>query len=509
MNPDQAGWLSYMSIKDEAKDEAKMDMLEIATTCAKPPIESAEQCLMVNPCNENEILMILSQQFGYEARFAVYSTTQNSFKEINCKSEPNLHELHTILQDKLATKDTLRKQIIDHAFSNQEYIDKARMLDISHLRANTILICSYLPFSRQYCQSCNMIGKESHKEIIFFITVDCKEMKIIDSHIIAQPNRCNYVPIIYKDWLLMTYSHLLKVDAYGYDALTKACLFVSKLTKENNFLPKKEYQEPLVLDLKEKSNIKICKFSDSIVLKTGIDDKKGIEKIKIILYGAYAERPSFQKFCDQFSSIDIDLPLSMCDQNVNNINNGTIDVNSTKDNTQKKAIAQPIYCKTVDFITNTFEMDDIFGGKGGDGKFEHFEAIFQFFLKQENILVFVGGLSDLTSHDQEIDNTIWFDFNTCKWYESKYHLSRIVTKTNNIDCIVNNKVYGCRTNWKDFEFVHISLGNRRVNWNIERLFWIGYQKNIKNAKCLIPQLPKDILKKILAFVACFPIFAIE
>ena len=36
-------------------------------------------------------------------------------------------------------------------------------------------------------------------------------------------------------------------------------------------------------------------------------------------------------------------------------------------------------------------------------------------------------------------------------------------------------------------------------WQIERLIWIGYEKNSDNDKCLIAKLPKDLVKKCLSF----------
>ena len=36
-----------------------------------------------------------------------------------------------------------------------------------------------------------------------------------------------------------------------------------------------------------------------------------------------------------------------------------------------------------------------------------------------------------------------------------------------------------------------------IQWNIERLIWIGFYKNGENSKCLIDELPKDIVKMIL------------
>ena len=58
--------------------------------------------------------------------------------------------------------------------------------------------------------------------------------------------------------------------------------------------------------------------------------------------------------------------------------------------------------------------------------------------------------------------------------------------------------------FKDFlnEFyLHDFCESEENKWKIERIIWIGYEKNIDNDKCLIAKLPKDLVKKCLSFVS--------
>ena len=49
---------------------------------------------------------------------------------------------------------------------------------------------------------------------------------------------------------------------------------------------------------------------------------------------------------------------------------------------------------------------------------------------------------------------------------------------------------------QNFNFCHFNTWNE-LDWNIQRIIWIGYYKNESNKKCLFPKLPKDIIKKII------------
>ena len=39
-----------------------------------------------------------------------------------------------------------------------------------------------------------------------------------------------------------------------------------------------------------------------------------------------------------------------------------------------------------------------------------------------------------------------------------------------------------------------------IEWDVERIIWIGFYKNNKNNQCFMDQLPKDLIKHILKFL---------
>ena len=41
------------------------------------------------------------------------------------------------------------------------------------------------------------------------------------------------------------------------------------------------------------------------------------------------------------------------------------------------------------------------------------------------------------------------------------------------------------------------------DWKMQRLLWIGYQKNIGNVKCHLSDLPKDVIKYIITFCSIY------
>lgn len=63
--------------------------------------------------------------------------------------------------------------------------------------------------------------------------------------------------------------------------------------------------------------------------------------------------------------------------------------------------------------------------------------------------------------------------------------------------IENNKI--------DYQEFLNALQNERATqkqqWEIERIIWIGYEKNIDNNKCYISKLPKVLVKKCLSYLS--------
>ena len=42
--------------------------------------------------------------------------------------------------------------------------------------------------------------------------------------------------------------------------------------------------------------------------------------------------------------------------------------------------------------------------------------------------------------------------------------------------------------------------NEPISWENERLLWIGHLKNDTNDHCSLPQIPKQVIRRILAFL---------
>ena len=39
-----------------------------------------------------------------------------------------------------------------------------------------------------------------------------------------------------------------------------------------------------------------------------------------------------------------------------------------------------------------------------------------------------------------------------------------------------------------------------IEWNIERIIWIAFHKNVNNKHCLFAKLPKDLVRKIIRLI---------
>ena len=81
-------------------------------------------------------------------------------------------------------------------------------------------------------------------------------------------------------------------------------------------------------------------------------------------------------------------------------------------------------------------------------------------------------------------------------------------------------VFGRKTSMNNYGDDHVSNYNLRwklrltkqIDWNIERLIWIGYCKNSKDKtisqqddqgnmkQCIFGQIPKDVIKSVLSFI---------
>ena len=70
---------------------------------------------------------------------------------------------------------------------------------------------------------------------------------------------------------------------------------------------------------------------------------------------------------------------------------------------------------------------------------------------------------------------------------------------------LGNKFIIFKNNFTNKESFYFNIYNR-LAWNIERLIWIAYFKNINNKYCLIDGLPKDIIKYIIQLLSTFTFY---
>ena len=79
----------------------------------------------------------------------------------------------------------------------------------------------------------------------------------------------------------------------------------------------------------------------------------------------------------------------------------------------------------------------------------------------------------------------------------------LIDKSNSAnDCVHNRQMYFHVIDAMDSENVHSMFNTNygQIEWQHERLLWIGYYKNKDNDKCCINYLPKDILLMIMEYL---------
>ena len=70
-------------------------------------------------------------------------------------------------------------------------------------------------------------------------------------------------------------------------------------------------------------------------------------------------------------------------------------------------------------------------------------------------------------------------------------------RTNILSFLDDLIVFGL--NKKDFKYICNKLQYYVLDWEMERVIWIGYLKNVQNEKCLLSTMPKDIVRKVLSY----------
>ena len=52
---------------------------------------------------------------------------------------------------------------------------------------------------------------------------------------------------------------------------------------------------------------------------------------------------------------------------------------------------------------------------------------------------------------------------------------------------------------QDFNYCLFKLYDHPIEWDNERILWIGFYKNKQNCQCFIDTLPKDVLLYVLSY----------
>lgn len=113
-----------------------------------------------------------------------------------------------------------------------------------------------------------------------------------------------------------------------------------------------------------------------------------------------------------------------------------------------------------------------------------------------------GSTANIYKKWRDHNGILCFDFLEKKWEVSKYilpdgyrdHFAVFNQNTGAMHIFaIMNQTTDIIHHWK------INV-HSPIEWKIERLIWIGYYQNSQNDKCLIKQLPKDIIKTMLSFL---------
>lgn len=145
--------------------------------------------------------------------------------------------------------------------------------------------------------------------------------------------------------------------------------------------------------------------------------------------------------------------------------------------------------------------------------------ISQFLLNRYLIISGGSHTKDFGFNVAQPGNTLkCFDLKTKKWkiFAFKYtnNVDKVVGKDNNMELKHVSGESLFLDNIDGNKRIHI-MGGRRYNndmkcnfyicinyfeWKYERLVWIAFEKNTKNKSCLLPKLPKEVIKLILEFL---------
>ena len=158
--------------------------------------------------------------------------------------------------------------------------------------------------------------------------------------------------------------------------------------------------------------------------------------------------------------------------------------------------------------------------------------VFQHDKKQ--YLIFMGGnclwRNGNVASQTPVNHVTYFDLISKQWHMSKYNFENMkipvgkycgskkeyhfiayedfkdwnanarITKINNSAFFLCGMTNLSNCNNLDWQLISIDISNKYYLWNICRLLWIGYHKNLQNKKCYIALLPKEVIQYISLFL---------
>ena len=502
------------------------------TSAADLPQPMFDIAITQNPVNLNEILSFGS---SLNDKGFIYDIKTNKYKQFDfkynfrkyCDTQLRFTDVYPIIPSCVDTNDSNIAIVGTFGFWFQFFC----VFDTVNNRLKPIINKTNNNKNKYYCLSTNC-GLDTFEE---------RNYKII-----LQENVCNYPElsfhtfssqsILFKnEWLFMS------GGGGGGETTNKHTLTLFHIdNKNNNYSPnlvlkidlKKKYSDHGMILYKhsnDNGNIKgnINTNANTNTNKNKSKEKKinGYNKIDIVLFGGYYATfvKSFIKITFEFNQ---DYSEIMYD-NQDNVKYQVVDgphewinsdivhddgnckddnVNSINSSEMEKSGDYYLNEKNWPYINNTC--------------LESFTCQFLF----NRYLLIAGGSHTkmVNNHggyviEQPVNSLKCFDLITKKWkvfpfvYQNDggknvnqaknvqlYHPSGKSIFMDNIDSKLIYVMGGRRDNYDMTCNYYISINY--FEWKYERLIWIAFEKNRKNKNCLLPQLPKDVIKIILTFL---------
>ena len=226
------------------------------------------------------------------------------------------------------------------------------------------------------------------------------------------------------------------------------------------------------------------KYHRSLLIESKTENKNKV-MLKFLLFGGLCER----SFNNSFYQIDVKINMD----SKNNNDNYKFDIDFDKN------------------VKNMWKIPQNIAEKYNyNSKLTYTSAHWY----NSQYLIIVGGYHD--SQKKASDEIICFDYKKKKWYVGDeqdkipmYKMPKALFGQTSLLQRENNRLYlyvfgGCTgANYiatQSKTCIKLKL-TTQMDWKIERIIWIGYMKNDKNANaCQFANIPKDVVRIVLSFL---------